>query len=188
MDLKLADPLAHLNYFEMIDPKNDHLLMPVLEEMGWDIQYPIQIDACQHRTLGNKVVVNYLISGEININRKHLNGPWATALDKILAAQVTDSSLAKELLEMSGTQVSYSTLHSSDSNENKEIQNILDHYMDVDETERITAQIKQLEDILFTIRGDQRLSSGAYKLAEDYHKEEILPRPRKKKVKKVKEI
>ena len=185
-DLKLVDSLSHLTYIDIINPANDVLLLPVLEELGFDTDYPIQIDACQHRNLQNKVVVNYLISGEMSLNRKHVNSVYYDAMDRAIAASYTDRELAKDLLERGNVQVSYETLYSSDEKQQREIMNILDHYCDPEESERITKEIDQLNDILYHVRGSQFLKSGAYKMHEDYHKEEEHSKPRKKKQRKFK--
>lgn len=187
-DLQRIEELSHLTIFDIIDVKNDDLVYPYLAILGIDIEYPVMYQVAYHRTLANECKVGYLLAGEIQCNREFANSPWCTAQDRMIIAGVTDFSLAKELMEMSNTQISYDTIHSSDENQNREIQNILDHYVDPAETERIEREMKQLEELLFIARGSQLLKSGAYKTKEQYQQEEAYEKPRKKKVKKVKEI
>ena len=165
-DLKLIPELSHLNYFEMIDPKNDHLVNPFLEIMGMDLDYPLQYVAKQHRNLQNKVVINYMIIGETNINREHITGPWGSLTDRMIAAAYQDPSLCKELGSHLNTSLDYNAFKGG--RDQPDEQPSTADFPTTDEERMITAQIKQLEELLLHIRGDQRREDGGYKYPHEY--------------------
>lgn len=179
-DLKLIDGLDHLNYFELVHPDNDHLVNPYLEMMGFDIFKPLEYRAYQHRNLQNQVVINYVIAGELSLDRKHLTGPFGSFEDRKIAAGMVDKSLFEELHSMGSRCHDYGASSALDetipSRENEEYKK---------EEQEIARQIKLLEDILFDIRGSQYKQDGSLKTAYDYHHPEEPVKKRRKKKKKV---
>jgi predicted transcriptional regulator YdeE len=182
-DLKLVSTLAHLNYFEMVSPDYDHLVLPVLEELGFDLEYPLMYTTSQHRTLANKVVIGYVIRGEVSVNRKHLTSVWATVYDKLVAASYYDQSLCIEMASLMNNSLDYAAF-----NAEKADTKIQDYSIIESEEERyIVEQIALLEKLLYEIRGNQYKQDGGYKMAIDYHVEEpkIQFRTKRRKLKNV---
>lgn len=183
-DLKLIPELEKLSIFDLIHPDNDKLVNPFLAVMGFDLDYPLIYTVSQHRTLQNKVVVGYVIRGEVNINREHLSSEWATLYDRMVAAAYQDPTLCKALCEQMNTSLDYSAFHSAKETENPKPVDFPVNQCNPDEIV-ITEQIKQLEELLFHIRGSQYKKDGSLKMPADYHEveEEVKPKRRKKPIK-----
>ena len=167
-DRRHIPELSHLNYFELVDPKNDHLVKPFLEMIGIDTDYPIQYVAAQHRNLQNKVVVNYMIVGEVQCNRKFLNSEWASLDDRMVAAAYQDPSLCKALCDQLNTTLDYNSFKDAIETKNGPKEQLPPNLLNKDEGV-IAAQIRQLEDLLFQIRGSQFNEDGSLKTFDDYH-------------------
>lgn len=151
-DLKLIPELSHLRMIDFIDPKNDALIAPYLEELGFDLDYPIEYMARQHRNLQGKVVIAYMIAGEISCNEKFLKSAFATAEDRIIAAGYRDLSLAKDMAR---------GMHTSRDIEG-EVEGFSPDQANPDEDD-ILMQIKVLDDLLLDVRGDPYKEDGSRK-------------------------
>lgn len=161
-DLQLASPLSHLTELQIVSPEYDHLVMPILEEMGCDLDYGICISASQHRNLQNKVVVSYTIACEVGCNWKHLSGPFGTAENRMLAASHVDASLSNEMALMQSVCNDFQSLYSSEQVENQ--------YLVYNEDEQeIAAKIAELNKALYEVRGEQVDKFGNYRTYGDYH-------------------
>jgi hypothetical protein len=179
-DLRLVPSLAHLNHFEMCSATNDHLILPVLEEMGWDISKPLQYTVSQHRTLQNTIEVGFVIRGEISHERKHLSGVWADCYDKISCAAETDRSLCVEMAALMGASLNYDAFHTSrEMSPNGKPLPFPAELSNPDESV-ISEQIKQLEGLLLFIRGDQYGKNGAHKTPQEYHETDVVVSKKKK--------
>ena len=164
-DLQIIPELSHLSMFDMIDLNNDKLIYPYLAEMGFDTDYPIHYTVSQHRTLQNTVKIGYVLRGEVSINRKDLNGPWATITDKLVAAEYMDISLCREMMEQMSTSLNYDSFHTAtDVEANEPFPSVL---ADPDES-RITAELNLLKDILLLARGNPYAKDGNLKMPKDY--------------------
>jgi hypothetical protein len=181
-DLLLADTLQGMNQFDLVHIDNIDRVNDVLEQLGFDITQGIHIYAAQHRTLKNEVKVGYVFSGDMSLARKHLTGPFGSLEDRMIAASIQDKSLFAELHSMSHVCPSYGNPGALD----QQIPEREDAEYKAEE-QSITEQIKQLEDILFHIRGSQYRKDGSVKTAEDYKNPEVIvvKKKRKKKEKKV---
>ena len=147
--------------------------------MGFDLDYPLMYTVSQHRTLQNKVVIGYVIRGEVNISRAFLTGEWSDIHSRLVAASYTDKSLCSSMLEQMNSCLDYGAFHDGKAEDRKESEAYYSaSYGDDEEEQRILKEIKQLEDILFTIRGDQLKPDGNYKMPEDYLTESV-PLPKK---------
>lgn len=96
-DLKLVPQLAHLSPLDFVNPENYKLLIPFLKTLGYDVSKPVQFLPCQHRTLAGKVVIGYLVVGDISQEREFLLSGFCTAEDRIIAAGAKDLSLAYDM-------------------------------------------------------------------------------------------
>jgi hypothetical protein len=192
-DLLLADTLQGMNQFDLCHLDNIDKVNAVLETLGFDVTKPVHIYAAQHRTLKNEVKIGYVFAGEYNLSRQHIKGPYSTLEDVLVAASHSDQSLFEQLHAMSSACVSYGSDMALDENVPKQAKKAerfshkshLEYANEYEEEENaITEQIKQLEDILFHIRGSQYKKDGSVKTVEDYKNPEVevVKKKRKKKL------
>lgn len=174
-DLKLIDELKHLNFFEIIHPDNDALVAPFLRRYGIDTDKPIEYRAYRHRNLQGQVVVNFLISGELLLDRASLTSEFSSIEDRKIAASMYDRSLFEDLHAMGHTSPAYGGDWALD----KKVPMVEDDEY-VQEEIKIAQEIAQLEDVLFHIRGSQRKPDGSIKTYADYKTPEAVPEKRKR--------
>lgn len=187
-DLQLIPELSGMTIFDLINIENDKIVYKYLDVLGFDMDYPIHYTVSQHRTLQNKVIVGYVLRGEVNVNRAHLNGPWSTITDKLVAADYRDTSLCKELLAHMSTSLSYDAFHTGKDYETFSQEKFPECLTNPDEDQLVT-QIKQLEELLLAIRGNPYAKDGNLKMPKDYEEGEEEPPhvQRKKRRKKAKQ-
>jgi hypothetical protein len=174
-DILLADELKGMNIFDLCSLDNADKVYSVLEMLGMDVVKPVHIYAANHRTLAGQVKIGFLFAGELSVRREHLKGKYSQPEDVLIAASLTDRSLFEELHAMGHTSPMYGGMAALDENVvAKEDEEYLE------EERKIVAQVKQLEDILFHIRGNQFNEDGSVKTLEEY----FNPRPVEKKRKK----
>lgn len=183
-----------MNQFDLCHLDNLEKVYNVLATIGYDINKPVHIYAAQHRTMANDVKIGYLFAGELNLAREHIKGPYSRHEDVLIAASLQDKSLFEHLHEMSTTCTAYGGDMALDENlpqrpaadERMALKTSTAYALEyMDEEEKITKEIAQLEDILYHIRGSQRKSDGSVMSMWDYHNPEVLPKKRKKKLKKI---
>lgn len=174
-DLKLIPELSHLRMLDFIDPKNDELIAPYLKVLGFDLEYPLEFKACQHRNLQGKVVIAYLIAGEVECNRAFLTGEFATVEDRIIAAGYSDMSLANQLS---------SSLSTSREYDSGIVEGFPPDLINPNEDD-ILGDIKVLEDLLLEVRGDPFKQDGSRKTLADQHTIEVPEKKRKKTAKNI---
>lgn len=106
-DLKLLfpDTLGKYSEAELINLSMDSVMLPCLEQVGFDTRKPIVYVPNKYRTLDKKVIVGFRACGTITTNRAFLNSKMASAVDRILAASTYDMSLAKEMCAMIGSNI-----------------------------------------------------------------------------------
>ena len=168
-DLQLIPELSHLRMLDFVNPVNDKLIAPFLHRFGLDLDYSIVYIPCSHRNLQGKVVIGYLIAGEVRCDHEFLSSPFASAEDRIIAAGYRDLSLAEDMAASLSAVRDYQTTNGialPRDQCNKDEKDILD-------------QIKVLEDLLLLARGNPFKSDGSRKLMfEDEAKEEKKRRKR----------
>lgn len=157
-DVVLASSLSHLKPLDLLDPQHDKLLGPVLHILGMDLTRPISFIPCQHRTLQGKVVVSFLIAGEVRGDKEFLLSSFCSAEDRIIAAGYKDISLAHELAQ---------TVVKAQSYGNGE-DTVLDPSQLNDNEDEIVAQINQLSELLLSVRGDAYNKDGSLKCLHEY--------------------
>jgi hypothetical protein len=190
-DLLLADPLKHMNIFDLVHLDNAEVVYDVLETLGMDVAKPVHIYAAQHRTLAGDVKIGYLFAGELDTSRSFLKGKYAHPEDLLIAASIRDKSLYEHLHEMSTTCTAYGGVMALDDgipprpspDERFSLKSAKAYEKEyVSEESKILAEITQLEDILFDIRGEQFNPDGSVKTLEEY----TTPKPAEKLRKKYK--
>lgn len=158
-DLKLIPELSHLRMIDFIDPKNDALIAPYLKVLGFDLEYPIEYKAVQHRNLQGQVVIAYMIAGDVDCNESFLSSPFATVEDRIIVAGYKDMSLARQMTE------SLSTSRQYDSGTAEGFPADLTN----SDEKAILEQIKVLQDLLEQVRPNMRGEDGSLKTLNEYH-------------------
>lgn len=173
-DLMLVPELSHLRMIDFINPDNDALLAPYLKVLGFDLDYPIQFIPCQHRNMQGKVVIAYLIAGEVECNAAFLSGPFATMEDRLIAAGYRDLSLADTL---AGSM----TLGRDYNGDGR--QEVFDPALADPQEAAILEQIKVLDDLLVAVRGNPFKNDGNRKTLDEQHTVEPPEKRRRKSVK-----
>ena len=167
-DLKLVSWLSHLTEEQLIHPDNDHLVMPALAELGFNINEPVEYFPCQHRNMQNKVVISYLLIGTMSLRREHITGKWSTLTDRMVAAAYQDPSLCRELCAHLNSSLNYNSFNGKDMPEDK-VSN--GEFPTTPEEEAITKEIQHLASLLLKVRGNPYKEDGGLKSFEDYKRE-----------------
>lgn len=174
--------LVGMTIFDVIHPDNWERVSPVLYQLGYRIDKATHAYSALHRTMDNEVRVGILLAGELRTDRTFLRSDYAMPDDFYVAASFTDESLFTELYNLGSRCNDYGATNLIDRNAvNKD--NVVS-----EEEAKVVAEIEQLEQLIFHIRGNQYLPDGALKGPEDYHKPEepAIGRQRRKSVKKQK--
>lgn len=165
-DLKLHSSLSGFNEVEMLHISMDDKINAILAEIGFDVDYGITYFPAKHRNLQNNILIGFMAAGEVSINRKHLTSVYADLTDVLIASSYSDTSLTKELANLSGLSRSYDNNQESDDYGDGQ-QDMPANQLEED-WEDIEKQIRQLEEIRDIIRGPQMDESGSAKTAEQY--------------------
>jgi hypothetical protein len=160
---------------DFIDPRNDALIAPYLKILGFDLEYPIEYKATQHRNLQGQIVIAYMISGDVDCNDSFLSGPFATVEDRIIAAGYRDLSLARQMTSALATSREYDTgvaegfpadLTNSDEKD-------------------IVEQIQVLENLLLEVRPNMYGDDGSLKTMAEYHAPPVVVTKKERRRRKV---
>jgi hypothetical protein len=176
-DVLLADPLKGMNIFDAIHLDNADKVYPVLHMLGININEPVHIYSAYHRTLTGEKKVGYLFAGEIRCDREFIKGPYAFQDDYLVSAFTHDRGLYEELHTIN----TRCNLYGSDDALDENIV-VRDDPEYKEEELKIVEQIKQLDELLKHIRGEQTNPDGSYKTLEEY----TTPKPAEKLRKKYK--
>jgi hypothetical protein len=173
-DLKRIPELAHLRMIDFIDPKNDALIAPFLKVLGFDLDYPIEYLARQHRNLKGEVVIAYMIAGEVECNERFLNSPFATMEDRIIVAGYKDMSLANQMASAMSTSRDFQGAAEAFPQElaNPDEQAILD-------------QIDVLNGLIDQVRPGRYKDCGSLKTLAEYHAPPVVPVKKERKKRKL---
>ncbi len=173
-DLQLIPELSHLRMLDFIDPQYDSLISPFLSILGFDLDYPIQYVPCQHRNMQGKVVISFMIVGEVECNAKFLGSKWATIEDKVIAAGYRDIGMAASM------SLSMTSCRDSTNDGGGASDGFPPDLANPDEG-KILSEIRVLEDLLLIARGNPFKLDGSRKTIAEYGIIET-PEKRRKKV------
>lgn len=165
-DLRMIDELAQYNEIELLHPSMDNLVNGFLEQLGFDLSEGVLYVPNKHRDLQNKVAVGFRVVGRISLSREYLTSPLASAVDRLIAAQYTDPSLARELATMMGAGASFMAESSRDGLYDEDEEYPSDWIED--DMENIDSEIKALEAIRDSIRGPYLNAYGNIKTPAEY--------------------
>lgn len=170
-DLQLIPELSHLRMLDFINPENDALIAPFLKIIGFDLDYPIQFIASQHRNLQGKVVIAYRIIGEVEINSSFQDSVWCTPEDRLIAAGYRDQGLAADLARSLTSARDYGTDGTGEG--------FPPDQCNPDEND-IVMQVKVLEDLLLQVRGSPFKQDGSRSTLAEHGIKEAPEKRRKK--------
>jgi len=173
-DLMLVPELSHLRMLDFINPANTELISPFLKVLGFDLEYPIEFIPCQHRNLQGKVVIAYLIAGDVECNASFLDSVWATPEDRMIVAGYKDTGLAADMAASMTAGRDYGT-----SGPNEGFPPDLTNPDEAD----ILMQVKVLADLLLQVRGSPFKQDGSRATLAEYGIVEIPEKRRRKSVK-----
>lgn len=172
-DLQLIPELSHLRMLDFINPDNDELIAPFLKVLGFDLDYALQYIPCQHRNMQGKVVIAYMIVGEVECNASFLNSPWATMEDRIIVAGYRDLGFADDMA---------TALSLSRDIDGEQVDGFSPELTNPDEA-IILMQIQVLENLLLDVRGDPFKQDGSRKTMAEQHITEAPEKRRRKSLK-----
>lgn len=174
-DLKLISELSHMSEFDMVKPENDALMVKYLWKLGCDVpDYPWIYLPSKHRNLQDQIVVGYRAVAEVRCDPEYLNSFMADITQRMTITSYVDPSKMEEMAELSYKVRDWTEyLNDNDSLDWQEERAItpLDQ-LEPDYLEQ-EAAIKELEDILVSIRGSCYNASGSLKMMDEYHQESV---------------
>ncbi len=169
-DLKKASWLQGYNEIDLLSIDRDDDVHKVLDQLGFDCEFPVSYFPAKHRDLTGHIALGFMAAGEVQCNRKHLTSIFADLTDILVASSFSDTSLTKELAELSGLSRNPDGLFDCNIPDYDEKRAEMPKDQLEEGWELVEAQIRQLEDIRDSIRGSQYSVSGGLKTAAEYKK------------------
>lgn len=166
-DIKKASWLKEYNEIELLSIENDEKVGRVLEALGFDLEYPTYYFAANHRDLSGTVKVGFMVCGEVSCNRKHLTSCFADITDVLIASAYSDTSLTKELANLSGLSRAYEPADDYAMTESELLFPIPPDQLEKD-WENMEKQIITLNELRDFIRGPMYNESGGMKTSKEY--------------------
>ena len=166
-DIKLHPKLVGLNEVQCIHPEMDVVMEQVLEELGYDVEYPVIYQASNHRDMQGKVAIGFQAIGELIINRNVVNSGMYDLFEVIATTGYSDLSLTQELAKLQNTSMKYTDFIDEETGGALAPEDFPECLKEPDE-EFILIQIKQLNDIRDALRGNMYKEDGSLKCFEDY--------------------
>jgi hypothetical protein len=163
-DLKLIPELSKYNEIQLLDLSMDTVVNSFLEQLGFDIEYPLVYLPSKHRDMSNKIAVGFRVVGEVSTNRNFINSPLCSVTERLVAASYQDVSLTKELANLMGNNLNYESVFGKDSEEDTEFPPELVE----PDAAYVAEQIKTLERVRDEIRGPMFNSRGGLKTPKEY--------------------
>lgn len=164
-DLQLIPELGQYNEIELLHPSMDEVMKNYLGQLGFDTDFGVLYVPNKHRDMQGKVAVGFRAVGEISINRSFVNSSLCSVDERIIAAGVTDMSLAIEMSKMMGNSVAFMAIDAAVYEDDDEFppELIEPDYLEV------LAELEMLVAIRDTIRGSFMDEYGNVKVlgAED---------------------
>lgn len=164
-DLQLCTKFAGMNEIEMLALSNDDDMAWVLDQIGFDIEYPVSYIPRVHRSMQNTVALGFQAVGEINMNSSYIDSPMCTLTERMIASAYIDPSLTRELSKLMGMRVNLRALLENGTDSSNES---LPEDMLEPDREYVGEQIKALEDLRDTIRGNPYNNRGEPKTFSEY--------------------
>lgn len=150
-DLQTLEVFSKLNEIDFCHPSTDKLVLPYLHLFGMDIDYPFELVASLHRTAYGKKHLGLRYCGSLRHDQEWLDSKLCTIMDRLSVMSFYDASFVMELIQLTGSRVSYSTFGGVEQTSKKFKLNA-DQLSD--DWHKVDAEIEQLNRIVKQIRGE----------------------------------
>lgn len=169
-DMKLITELSEMSEFDMISIKNDSLMQKYLYNIGMDCyDFPFVYIPNKHRTLAGNVVTGYRCVGEVRCDPEYRDSSLAGITERLVISSYTDPSKMTEIAELSFKVRDWEEYLNDNDSLDWDADRATFPLDQLEENWEIEeAKIKELADILLSIRGSCYTASGSLKMAEDY--------------------
>ena len=168
-DIRRVSWLNKYSEFDLLQIDMDSQVYEVLAAIGFDIEFPILYYPAKHRNLAGEVVTGYIACGEVQLNESKISMAFKDLTDILVCASYRDTSLMTELAELAFKTLDWSeALNDNDSLDWQEERAVLPLDQLEPDFEFQEAKIKELADILISIRGTPYTNAGSLKTAQDY--------------------
>jgi hypothetical protein len=164
-DLRLCTPFVGMSEIQMLTLENDDNMAWALDQIGFDIEYPISYVPLKHRDMQGKVGLGFMCVGEINMNSSYVESSLCTLAERMIVAAYTDPSLTKELSNLMGMRVNFRSLLENGTDSSRE--DLPDEMLEPDR-ELVGFQIEELERLRDHIRGSMLNDRGEAKTFAEY--------------------
>lgn len=169
-DLQLISVFKDMSEFDMLRIENDEVMQKYLYILGMDVpDFPLMFLPCIHRNLQNQIVTGYKVIGECRCDRVYKDSWMAGISERLLITAFNDASLMKELAELSYKVRDFedylNDCDAIDFDEERALFPADQLEPDYQENEQ---KLKELEEILESIRGPQYGPSGSLKSYKEY--------------------
>lgn len=171
-DILRASWLQKYNEVELLSIERDEEVQRVLEQIGYDCDYPIEYFYAVHRDLKGLVAEGFMATGCVQINRAFITSRLATMEDILIASTMQDTSLTHEMAKLRGLARSYYHLNSLDDGENQQGRRTDLEVGDKSEFvvgwQNVEDKIRQMNALVETIRGPSLNEAGSAKTYEEF--------------------
>lgn len=168
-DMQLITELSTLSEFELVRIDNDELVAKYLYKIGVDTEFPWVYLANKHRNLQDNIVTGYRVCGEVRCDAAYRDSYLAGITERLVISSFSDRSFMEEIAELSYKVIDFEEhLHDNDSIDYDESRALFGADQLEEDWEEQEAAIKELQGILFDIRGSAYNSSGALKTMKEY--------------------
>jgi hypothetical protein len=157
-DILRVDEFKELNELELIQIKNDERVLNQARTAGLDVTSGYHYFAAKHKNLRGKVVVGYVLSGDLRSDKSFRDSIACTPELLTLCHLSKDVSLHQEMQKLSGGSFAYGKTAEDDADNDRESESLYEP--DYKEVEN---QINLLNKIAYDIRGTYTGANGGVK-------------------------
>lgn len=166
-DIKRVPKFSHLSELELVKPKYDEQLIPVLYALGMDTNQPMQYLANNMRDYAGETGVGIRIVGELRTDREFINSGMCNTIERIILSGQTDVSLMMELVSLMAHTLDFKAFFDEnevDESEHEDLPLCLTEPNWKDTAETIDA----LNNAILQIRGCPFREDGSLKTWQEY--------------------
>ncbi len=138
---------ADLTQFDLLKPKMDAQTAPYLFKLGMNIDKPVIVQACKHRTLDKQSIIGYRYCGHERTDKEWLNNSRCTMSARI--ASQRDPYLGAEMARMSAEGLGVSSYKTIEDKEEAGAKNEIYE----DDWQESRSMMKSLAAIQVSVRG-----------------------------------
>ena len=150
-DLQTLEVFSKLNEIDFCHYSTDKLVLPYLHLFGMDVDYPFELVASLHRTAYGKKHLGLRYCGSLRHDQQWLDSKLCTMMDRLSVLSFYDASFVMELIQLTGSRVSYSTFGGVEQT-SKKFKLHVDQLSD--DWKQVEVEIGQLNRFVKQIRGE----------------------------------